>query len=78
MSKHSEVDKFNVETGRSLMFFRAQRGLTRKQVYEELGVSKSRYTHFENGDFCISFYHILMLCGLFKIDMVTLLRKSKE
>ena len=75
MSKNSEVDKFNVETGRSLMFFRAQRGLTRKQVYEGLGITASRYLNWEVGQGGVSFYHILMLCDLFKITIIDLLNR---
>ena len=79
MSKNINKDLFNLAAGKELMFFRSKAGLTRKQVCEELGVSKSRYTHFENGDFHVSFYHVLELCDLFGVTVIDLLqRMSKE
>lgn len=63
---------FNMELakqiGKNLKDARKFKGLTQKEVAQQLHMTQQQYSRFENGKFELNYSQILFLCNLYEIN----------
>ena len=56
------------QVGNNLKEARKFKGLTQKEVAEQLHMTQQQYSRFENGKFELNYNQILFLCKLYDIN----------
>lgn len=56
------------QVGNNLKEARKFKGLTQKEVAEQLHMTQQQYSRFENGKFELNYNQILFLCKLYEIN----------
>ena len=66
------------ETIVSLIMLRKERGLTSKEVAEQVGISQGHYSHIENGERSMNPEHAEKLAAVLGVDTTLVIEKVNE
>lgn len=64
--------------GRMLSYLRVEKGLTRNEVAERLGIATNTYGQYERGDRKVPLSHAMNLSNLLGFDMNEFINSQKE
>ena len=64
--------------GRMLSYLRVEKGLTRIEVAEHLGIARNTYGQYERGDRKVPLSHAMKLSNLLGFDMNEFINSQKE